>query len=94
VYDEVVAQHTGRLNFAPGIKIKSQDLLLWPRFIHRIIVHNILLKKMHCDEVTLMNMFLIDCMIKGHQINLPYMMMKNLIMAYDKKKKKTKVFAL
>ena len=87
MYDEVVAQYTGRLNLAPGVKIKSQDLLLWPRLIHQIIAHNILLKKRHYDEVTLMNMFLIDCMTKGHQINLPYMMMKKLIMAYDKKNK-------
>jgi hypothetical protein len=37
VYDEVVAWHIGRLDFTPGAKIKSQDLLLRPMILHRII---------------------------------------------------------
>jgi hypothetical protein len=31
MYDEVVAQYTDQLDFAPGVKIKSHDLLLCPR---------------------------------------------------------------
>jgi len=34
-----------------------------------------------------MNMCLIDCMIRGCCINLPYIMMNNIIMAHDKKNK-------
>ena len=32
-------------------------------------------------------MCLTKCMIEGHQINLPYIMMKSLIMAHDQKQK-------
>ena len=40
-----MAQHIGELDFASSAKIKSQDLLLKSRLIHRIIAHNILPKK-------------------------------------------------
>jgi hypothetical protein len=75
------------LVFIPGAKIKSQDLLLHPRILHRIIVHNILPKKRCYDEVIFMDMCLIDCMIREHCINLPYIMMKNIIVAHDQKEK-------
>ncbi|KAG5235412.1 Retrovirus-related polyprotein from transposon [Salix suchowensis] len=70
-----------------GAKIKSQDLLLRPRLIHRIIAHNILPKKGHYDEVTFMELCLIDCMIQRRPINLPYIMIRNMILAYDQKQK-------
>ncbi|KAG5223073.1 Retrovirus-related polyprotein from transposon [Salix suchowensis] len=69
--------------------LKSQDLLLRPRLIHRIIAHNILPKKGHYDEVTFMELCLIDCMIQRRPINLPYIMIRNMILAYDKKKGST-----
>jgi hypothetical protein len=85
MYDEVVAQYTNRLDFTPGAKIKSHDLLLYPRIFYRIIAHNILSKKEHHDEVTFMDICLIDCKIRGCRINLLYIMIKNIIMAHDHK---------
>ncbi|KAF9682512.1 hypothetical protein SADUNF_Sadunf05G0116600 [Salix dunnii] len=70
-----------------GAKIKSQDLLLRPRLLHRIIAHNILPKKGHYDEVTFMELCLIDCMIQRRPINLPYIMIRNMILAYNQKQK-------
>jgi len=35
--------------------------------------------------VIFMDLCLIDCMIGGRPINLPYIMMRNLIMAHDQK---------
>jgi hypothetical protein len=60
--------------------------------IHMIIIHNIFSKKRQYYEVTFMAMCLIDYMIKGCPINLPEIMMKNMIMTHDKKK--TKIFSL
>jgi hypothetical protein len=34
-----------------------------------------------------MDKCMIDCMIRGHLINLLYIMMKNMIMTYDQKQK-------
>ncbi|KAF9662218.1 hypothetical protein SADUNF_Sadunf18G0030400 [Salix dunnii] len=87
IYDYAVALHTRNTEFAPGAKIKSQDLLLRPRLLHRIIAHNILPKKGHYDEVTFMELCLIDCMIQRRPINLPYIMIRNMILAYNKKQK-------
>ena len=87
IYDHAVALHTGNTEFAPGAKIKSQDLLLRPRLLHRIIAHNILPKKGHYDEVTFMELCLIDCMIQRRPINLPYIMIRNMILAYNQKQK-------
>jgi hypothetical protein len=86
-YDEVAVLHAGRYNFVFKAKIKSQVLLLRPRILHRIIAHNIFPKKGHFDEVTFMNLCLIDYIIRGCQINLSYIMMRNLIMAHDQKQK-------
>ena len=86
-YDHAVALHTGNNGFAPGAKIKSQDLLLRPRLLHRIIAHNILPKKGHYDEVTFMELCLIDSMIQRRPINLPYILIRNMILAYDQKQK-------
>ena len=86
-YDYAVALHTGNNGFAPGAKIKSQDLLLRPRILHRIIAHNISPKKGHYDEVTFMELCLIDCMIQRRPINLPYILIRNIILAYDQKQK-------
>jgi hypothetical protein len=85
MYDKVVAQYTNRLDFTPGAKIKSHNLLLYLRIFYRIIAHNILPKKKHHDEVTFMNICLIDCNIRGCRINLLYIMIKNIIMAHDHK---------
>ena len=85
VYDKVIAQHNGQLDCALGAKIKIQDLLLCSRILHRIIAHNILPKKEHYDEVTFMDMYLIDYMIKECCISLLYIMIKNIIMAHDQK---------
>jgi hypothetical protein len=90
VYNEEVALNTGSYNFTPSAKIKSKDLHLQPKILHRIIAHNILSKKRHYNKVTFKDICLIDCMIRGYQINLSFIMMKNMIMAYDKKKKKQK----
>ncbi|KAF9663445.1 hypothetical protein SADUNF_Sadunf17G0050800 [Salix dunnii] len=87
IYDYAVALHTGNTEFALGAKIKSQDLLLRPRLLHRIIAHNILPKKGHYDEVTFMELCLIDCMIQRRPINLPYIMIRNMILAYNQKQK-------
>jgi len=87
VYNEEVALNTGSYNFTPSAKIKSKDLLLQPKILHRIIAHNILSKKGHYNKVTFKDICLIDCMIRGYQINLSFIMMKNMIMAYDKKQK-------
>lgn len=87
IYNETIALHIGTLDFAPGAKIKSQDLLLQPKIIHRIIAHNILPKKGHYDKVIFMDMCLIHCMIKGRLINLVYIMIRNIIMAYNQKQK-------
>jgi len=87
IYNETIALHIGTLDFAPGAKIKSQDLLLQPKIIHRIIAHNIWPKKGHYDKVIFMDMCLIHCMIKGRLINLVYIMIRNIIMAYNQKQK-------
>ena len=87
MYNETIALHIGTLDFAPGAKIKSQDLLLQPNIIHRIIAHNILPKKGHYGKVTFMDMCLIHCMIRGRLINLVYIMIRNIIMAYNQKQK-------
>jgi len=87
IYNETIALHIGTLDFAPGAKIKSQDLLLQPKIIHRIIAHNILPKKGHYDKVIFMDMCLIHCMIKGRLINPVYIMIRNIIMAYNQKQK-------
>jgi hypothetical protein len=55
--------------------------------LHRIIAHNIFPKKEHFDEVTLMDMCLIDCVIRRWLINLLYIMIRNTIMPYDQKQK-------
>lgn len=55
--------HSDRNDFAYRAKIKSKDLLFWPRLLHMIITHNILPKKRHYDEDTFMGMCLIYCMI-------------------------------
>jgi hypothetical protein len=44
-------------------------------------------KKEHYDEVPFMDMFLIDYIIRGHQINLLYIMIRNMIMAHNQKQK-------
>jgi hypothetical protein len=41
-YDEAVIIHTRRRDFAPKVKNKSQEFLLQPRLLHRIIAHDIL----------------------------------------------------
>lgn len=87
IYNETIALHIGTLDFAPGAKIKSQDLLLQPKIIHRIIAHNIWPKKGHYDKVIFMDMCLIHCMIKGRLINPVYIMIRNIIMAYNQKQK-------
>jgi hypothetical protein len=51
VYDEDVIMHTGKHDFAPGVKVKSQDLMLRPRVLHKSITHNILSKRRHYNEV-------------------------------------------
>ena len=79
--------HTGRYNFTKGAKIKNQDLLLQSRIIYWIITLNILPKKGHYDEVTFMDLCLIDCMIRGRPINLSYIIIRNLIMTHDQKQK-------
>ena len=45
VYDEDVIMHTGKHDFASGVKVKSQDLMLQPRVLYISITHNILSKK-------------------------------------------------
>jgi hypothetical protein len=83
------------LLYIPGKKIlqrvsrliKSQDLMLRPRLLYRVITHNILSKKGYFDEVTFIDLCLIDCMIRRRTINFPYIIMKNLIMQNDKKQK-------
>lgn len=87
MYDKVRAQHTDQLNFAPGVKIKNWDLLLHPRIPHCIIKYNIMSKKKHYDEVIFMNICLIYYIIRGCHINLPYIMMNNIIMPHDQKQK-------
>jgi hypothetical protein len=61
--------HTCRHDFV-ATKIKSQYLILRPRLLYRIITHDILPKNGHYDEVTLINMCLIDSMIRRKPINL------------------------
>jgi len=66
------------------LKIKSQDLMFRPRLLHKIITHNILpKKKKHYEDVIFIDMCLIDYMIRRRPINLPYIMIKNMFMAYD-----------
>jgi hypothetical protein len=77
IYDEALIIHTGKENFAPGAKIKNQDLMLRLRLLHRIITHNILFKMGYFNEVTFIDLCLIDCMIRRRTINLPYIIMKN-----------------
>lgn len=84
VYDDVLMMHTDRHDFASGAKIKSQDLMLKPRLLHKIITL-ILPKKRHFDKVTFMDLCLIDCLIKRRPINFSYIMMKNLIMENNQK---------
>jgi len=77
--------HIGIYNFALGAKIKSQYLLLRPRILHEIITHNILPKKGHFG-VTFMDTFLIDYMISDIPINLPYIMIRIMIITHGQKK--------
>jgi hypothetical protein len=77
----------GQLDFASGAMIKSQYLLLRPKILHHIITYNILPKKRYYDEVTFMDIYLIDYMIRGYCINLSYIMMNHVIMAHNKKQK-------
>lgn len=79
--------HTCRNDFSPREKIKNQDVLLQLGLLHRIIAYNILPKKGYYDEVIFMDMCLIDCMIKNRLINLPYIIIQNIIMAHDQKQK-------
>jgi hypothetical protein len=83
VYYEAIVLYTGRHDFALCAKIKSSDLLLQPKIIHKIITHNILQNKWHYDEVIFMDICLIDCMIRSHQINLLYIMIRNMIMTLN-----------
>jgi hypothetical protein len=83
IYDEVIALHTNRRDFAPRAKIKIQDLFLRSKVLHRIIAHNILPKKWHYDKVTFIDMCLIECMIRVYPINLSYIMIRNIIMTHD-----------
>ena len=87
IYGEALIMHTRRENFAPDAKITSQDLMLRPRLLHRVITHNILANKEHFAEVTFINLCLIDCMIRRRPVNLLYIIMKNLIMENDNNKK-------
>jgi len=82
-----VILHTCRNDFSPREKIKNQDVLLQLGLLHRIIAYNILPKKGYYDEVIFMDMCLIDCMIKNRLINLPYIIIQNIIMAHDQKQK-------
>jgi len=70
VYDDVIIMHTCRHDFVLAAKIKSQYFMLKSRLLHRIITHDILPKNRHYDEVTLIDMRLIDCMIRRKLINL------------------------
>ena len=70
MYDDVIIMHTCRHYFALAAKIKSQYLMLRSRLLHRIITHDILLKNEHFDEVTLIDMRLIECTIRRKLINL------------------------
>jgi hypothetical protein len=45
VYDDIVIMHTNRHDFASGAKIKSQDLMLKPRLLHKIITQYIAQKE-------------------------------------------------
>jgi len=85
VYDNIMIIHTDRHDFALVVETKSQDLMLKPRLLYRIITQNILLKNRHYDEFTFMDLCFIDCMIMRRPINLPCIMIKNLIMANDYK---------
>jgi hypothetical protein len=69
IYDETVIMHIERENFESGANIKNQDLMLRPRLFHMVIVHNILPKNRHFDEVTFMDLCFIDCIIRRMPIN-------------------------
>jgi Ni,Fe-hydrogenase I small subunit len=56
VYDEDVIMHTGMHDFASSVNVKSQDLMLRPKVLHRSITHNILSKRGHYNEVRFTNM--------------------------------------
>jgi hypothetical protein len=85
-YDEAIILSTYRYDFSLGAKIKSQYLLLRPRILHKIIAY-CQKKKKHYNEVTFMDICIIDYMIRSRPINISYIMMRNLIMACDQKKK-------
>jgi hypothetical protein len=69
VYDEAVTLHPSKKK-------------LCSRILHIIIAHNIFLKKGHYDS-HIYGYVPIDGMIKGCQLNLPFIIMKNMIMTHD-----------
>jgi len=83
VYNNIMIMHIDRHDFALVAKTKSQDLMLRPRLLYRITTQNILLKNRHCDDFTFLDLCFSDHMIMRRPINLPYIMIKNLIMTND-----------
>ncbi|KAB1205778.1 hypothetical protein CJ030_MR7G028037 [Morella rubra] len=63
-------------------KIHANQLPIRLRLLHLICTHNLIPRGGHREEVTFMDVFVIERLLKEKKFNLPYIMLKHMEAAY------------
>ncbi|KAB1220626.1 hypothetical protein CJ030_MR3G009424 [Morella rubra] len=64
-------------------KIHANQLPIRLRLLHLICTHNLIPRGGHREEVTFMDVFVIERLLKEKKFNLPYIMLKHMEAMYD-----------
>ncbi|KAB1203411.1 hypothetical protein CJ030_MR8G000560 [Morella rubra] len=67
-------------------KIHANQLSIRSRLFHLICTHNLIPRGGHREEVTFMDVFVIERLLKERKFNLPYIMLKHMEAACETKK--------
>ncbi|KAB1202573.1 hypothetical protein CJ030_MR8G016247 [Morella rubra] len=67
-------------------KIHANQLSIRSRLLHLICTHNLIPRGGHREEVTFMDVFVIERLLKEKKFNLPYIMLKHMEAACETKK--------
>ncbi|KAB1212907.1 hypothetical protein CJ030_MR5G010207 [Morella rubra] len=67
-------------------KIHANQLPIHSRLLHLICTHNLIPRGGHREEVTFMDVFVIERLLKEKKFNLPYIMLKHMEAACESKK--------
>ena len=67
-------------------KIFANQLPLRSRLLHLICTHNLIPRSGHREEVTFMDVFVVERLLKERKFNLPYIMLKHMEAACETKK--------